>query len=514
MDTHIAPPLTILSDDAALSARLPGETVNPVQGDPPTTTQAAAEPVIQPPVRVPGKRSRRGKLLAGTAAAVLVAGAGAGVFLISSYNTVYPVPGLASSVRKVASDVGVPLPPILAPSAPLAKVVVPYRPPVFREAHETKPREQQIAEISSLHAAAKTASVSRPSRSPEQAAVPGAPPPPKQAAVAQPVPAAPVDAHAEPSGSPAAHDPQPALGDAPHEPGANFPVQVPTRQSAAAAADRPQDTPPVAFHVLSRAEPSPSPAAPQDATAAILAAMPPATRPAPPVVAQPAAPSVTPPAAVEAPLRTPAPQRADAAPAPAAPVVAAVLMVADAVATAQKLHAGPMTSSDEIQVLNMVTEMARIVKDLRTQNAQLRADFGKSAADTAAHLADYERRLAMAEGARAVLAAGEAPNVPLSSGPAQPLADAQPPQTRGMLVAMARSVAVDPASAGTAKPKAYKVQAASPGLAMLAEVDRGGGEGAQRQVVVGETIPEYGRVTSISQKGTAWVVMTEHGPIQ
>ena len=42
--------------------------------------------------------------------------------------------------------------------------------------------------------------------------------------------------------------------------------------------------------------------------------------------------------------------------------------------------------------------------------------------------------------------------------------------------------------------KKYRLQAASPGLAMLAEVDRGGGEGAQIQVAVGDTVPGYGRV--------------------
>ena len=34
------------------------------------------------------------------------------------------------------------------------------------------------------------------------------------------------------------------------------------------------------------------------------------------------------------------------------------------------------------------------------------------------------------------------------------------------------------------------------------------------QVVVGDTIPDWGRVKSIAQKGTAWVVLTDRGPIQ
>jgi hypothetical protein len=49
---------------------------------------------------------------------------------------------------------------------------------------------------------------------------------------------------------------------------------------------------------------------------------------------------------------------------------------------------------------------------------------------------------------------------------------------------------------------------------MLAEIDCGGGDGAQLQVQVGDTIPGYGRVKSVSQRGTAWLVATESGTIQ
>jgi hypothetical protein len=49
---------------------------------------------------------------------------------------------------------------------------------------------------------------------------------------------------------------------------------------------------------------------------------------------------------------------------------------------------------------------------------------------------------------------------------------------------------------------------------MLAEVDRGGGAGAQLQVSVGDQLPGYGRVKAIAQHGPTWVVATEHGNIQ
>jgi hypothetical protein len=49
---------------------------------------------------------------------------------------------------------------------------------------------------------------------------------------------------------------------------------------------------------------------------------------------------------------------------------------------------------------------------------------------------------------------------------------------------------------------------------LLTEVARGGGDGAQIQVTVGDTVPGWGKVKSVSQAGTSWVVATEHGVIQ
>ena len=54
----------------------------------------------------------------------------------------------------------------------------------------------------------------------------------------------------------------------------------------------------------------------------------------------------------------------------------------------------------------------------------------------------------------------------------------------------------------------YRVQAASPGLAMLSEIDRSGDDVLPLQVAVGN-VPGYGRVTKISQRGSEWVVQTE-----
>jgi hypothetical protein len=49
---------------------------------------------------------------------------------------------------------------------------------------------------------------------------------------------------------------------------------------------------------------------------------------------------------------------------------------------------------------------------------------------------------------------------------------------------------------------------------MLGEIDRSGDDGAPLQIGVGSQVPGYGKVKSIDQRGTTWVVQTENGPIQ
>jgi hypothetical protein len=199
------------------------------------------------------------------------------------------------------------------------------------------------------------------------------------------------------------------------------------------------------------------------------------------------------------------------APAPAIPAPSAP---PDILAVATSLRASPMSPPEQVQVLNLVTEMAAMVKDLRKQQAQLRSDLVKSSADVTAHLTDYERRLALTEARSAVSAADDASRSAPANAPVAPANDSAPDLLKPTPVLATRPVAVVPSPLVPPVPKVYRVQAASPGLALLAEVDRGGGDGAQMQVVVGDTVPDYGRVKSIAQKGTSWVVTTEHGAIQ
>jgi hypothetical protein len=191
----------------------------------------------------------------------------------------------------------------------------------------------------------------------------------------------------------------------------------------------------------------------------------------------------------------------------------------DVLAISPKLEAAPMAPPQQIQVLEMVTQMATLIRDQRTQIANLQVDVQTSQKATSAKLSDFERRLVLVEAGSALAAASGTP----APAAAVPGASSKPSGTTVALtsakaaLAAASATAAPPAAPAqptSGTPEQYRVQAASPGLAMLAEVDRSGGDGAQQEVQVGDTLPGYGRVLSVSQRGTAWVVKTEHGTIQ
>ena len=163
-----------------------------------------------------------------------------------------------------------------------------------------------------------------------------------------------------------------------------------------------------------------------------------------------------------------------------------------------------MTPQDQVKVLNLVTEIATMVRDLRMAQTELRADLQKSSGAVNAELEDLQRRVSMLETGRAVDAAKNA---------GQAAQDVPSPAAAAALRVTRPEAALPADGSDAAKRLRYHVQAASPGLAMLAEVDRSGGDGAELQVAVGDSIPGYGKVKSIGQVGARWVVTTEHGVI-
>ena len=455
MDTHIAPHPEPEESTGSLSARLPGE---PLEADelggadePGLAAPSANERLATP---APTRRKRRQSLLLGVAI-VSLGIAGGSAFLVSPYNHVLPVPGMARAVRHVAAAAGLALPAPLAPSASLAGVDLPPTPgAVIRPKFVPPPPDQQLSELLRLHPGAPdVAPAATPSHqgAGAAAALPGGAdgPPPGY------VPS-------EPGSHPVAHTLAPASA-----------APVPAKVAAA---------PPVASH-------SAQPEAPHDVTSTVMASLDAETHPA--------ATGPEPPA-----------PHSDDRHHPPAPSASGASPPADALKVAVELHAAPMTPPQQVQVLDLVTQIATMVRDLKTEDAQLRADVSRSSTDTTARLADFERRLSLAEARNAVSAANTVGTVPAAATPA-----VLPAKAAAAPVVPTRADPTLPVPEQDA-PKRYRVQAASPGLALLAEVDRGGGDGAQIQIAVGDSLPGYGRVKSIAQHGTTWVVATEHGDIQ
>jgi len=482
----------------------------------------------QPPVAKRGGSKRRQKLLLGVAV-IALGGVGTGAFFIFSYNHHYKVPQMTAAVRRATARAGIDVTPLLAPSAALAKVELPPAVAVPMHDKYTSPsRERQLGELLGLRrpqAADQTPGAVPPDISPMADASQGphepgaAVPRPQRPQMAVSDTAAPTAPAGTPQSSPEAATPGPGAaapppGYVPHEPGAKVPGEQEADKGGVqeGASARPRDK----AHV-----PSPSDSK-FDLTQVLLADIEHTTHTAEgkawtslprPTMAdgQPAvsaSPTTHPAASAAAPAATTTPISARAAPASvASPVKPAT--PADPVKVATEMLAAPLASAQQVQVLELVSQIATMVRDERRADAQLRADLARISADSQARLADFERRLALYEARTAVSAAD---HVNAAMPPAPAAAEALPVSTRTRAMPThVEPVAPDPIAN---RPRLYRVQAASPGLAMLAEVDRGGGAGAQLQVSVGDQLPGYGRVKAIAQHGPTWVVATEHGNIQ
>lgn len=215
-----------------------------------------------------------------------------------------------------------------------------------------------------------------------------------------------------------------------------------------------------------------------------------------------------------------------APPAPAAPPVLPVSspvvlppiiapQATDPASTAAVLQAAPLSSPQQIEVLGVVTELGVLIRNQRIENAQLKADVAQMRSRLDSQLGDYDRRLSLAEARGAISAAMGAGSSPSPSTAATPI------QTTSVTPTLVVTPANHQIKAGTTPSptpsetaRRYRVQAASPGLAMLAEVDRAGDVGNLLQVSIGDDVPGYGKVKSITQQGAAWVLTAERGTIR
>lgn len=180
---------------------------------------------------------------------------------------------------------------------------------------------------------------------------------------------------------------------------------------------------------------------------------------------------------------------------------------------------GPSTEVQDTKALGLVTELGALLAKAQQELTALKADHQRLRMVVEAKLGVLDHRLAFAE-AKASVDSARAAAATVAEGPkpvvgASLLGGRVAAETKPVIVPLKAVIggveekAQDPAAVAR-----YRVQAASPGLAMLAEVGRSGGEGAQLQVAIGDLVAGYGKVTNIVQRGTAWIVQTDRGSIQ
>jgi hypothetical protein len=180
--------------------------------------------------------------------------------------------------------------------------------------------------------------------------------------------------------------------------------------------------------------------------------------------------------------------------------------------------------SEEMQALGLVTTLGTVLADAQKQLLALQVDHDRLRRVVEGRLDDLEHRVTFAEAKRAVdaaQAAGRQPNDLIEIQSAPPTAPPSPAMSSGRpnsaepkpRIIKAKVEEPLAASRQGSSPR-YRVQAASPHLAMLAEIERSGDQKAQIEVAVGDQVTGYGRVTQIVQRGTTWVVVTDRGTIQ
>jgi hypothetical protein len=154
----------------------------------------------------------------------------------------------------------------------------------------------------------------------------------------------------------------------------------------------------------------------------------------------------------------------------------------------------------ETQTSDQISRLAAIVTRLTGQVKDLEDQVRSESAGAQEKLADLTRRVSLSESKSAV-AAAESANV--SQAAAATASAGVEGQAQGGRMKVA----------GGDQKRSYRIQAASPGLAMLSAID-GGADDRPLEVAIGKDLPGYGKVRSIEQHGQAWVVKADRGSIE
>jgi len=157
----------------------------------------------------------------------------------------------------------------------------------------------------------------------------------------------------------------------------------------------------------------------------------------------------------------------------------------------------------ETHTLEKIAELGSLVTRLTGQVKDLQDKVQTLSTGADEKFADLTRRVALGEANRAVASAENGGSAGLAgSAQAEGPADGSEAQERTRMKVAAADVKHN-----------YRIQAASPGLAMLTAVD-GSPDDRPVEVAIGTELPGYGKVLSIEQHGQAWVVKADRGSIE
>ena len=303
--------------------------------------------------------------------------------------------------------------------------------------------------------------------------------------------------------------------DAPAAAPSGITAQSPKAEPPSATA-APAAQPPVVAQAPETA--SPAPAHPASERSAVPPAAPEAKPPAPIEQAKagdaaqaPASHPVTPPSLAPTPsavARDPAPPAAALPPEPGLGEAAKIEARLADLETALKdrsneARARLEAEKAETHTLEKIAELGALVTRLTGQVKDLQDKVQTLSTGAEEKFADLTRRVALGEANRAVASAENAGSA-ASAAQAQEKgsADGSEAQERTRMKVAAADVK-----------RNYRIQAASPGLAMLTAVD-GSPDDRPVEVAIGTELPGYGKVLSIEQHGQAWVVKADRGSIE
>ncbi len=176
-----------------------------------------------------------------------------------------------------------------------------------------------------------------------------------------------------------------------------------------------------------------------------------------------------------------------------------------------------MSPKQQVDAVGLVRELGAQLKDTRLTVAQLSDTVAELKQQLEARTTEFDSRLTLSEAGTVLAESAKA------GGATRPLSTAQSgapsravPATRLASGPVSSPVAAPaPAHASSTRTvKDFRIQGASPGLAVLNVLAPAAGEAAVLYLGLGDQVPGLGRIKTISQRGTSWVVLTDGGLIQ